>query len=556
MKPSVAFVGAGPTTIYTLHALLETAPGPFSLTIFEEQASAGRGTPYRPGWNDPAMLSNIASIEIPPLVDSLVDWLRDQPGDRLTELGVDPTNIGERTFYPRLALGAFFHAQFEALLDQARALGADVQVKTRCRVLDAQSTAQGITLKIRHRSNQSLKQTFNHVVLATGHQWPEQPEVRPGYFLSPWPASALATIAPCHVGIRGTSLTAIDATVALAVAHGEFVEREDGTMAYMPAPNTDSFRITMMSRKGLLPEADFYGPLPYEPLAIFTPEAADALIGAPDGALLDQAFSLFRQELLTADPGYAAKLHVADLSIEEFHDRYFEDRANADPFVWAEANLREAQRNYEAKYTVPWRYAILRMHEVMARLIPYLEQDDFKRFSRYFKPIFVDDYATVPHKSIKRMIALHKAGKLEIVAIGDEYRIDSHRPEGGATVTAGENTFSFPVFIEATGQRALQSRDFPFKSLLRQGIVRDVDPSAQGGSSRGIVIDDEFHPVADDIPVDQLFCLSLPFILGRHPFIQGITSSHEMGQVVGQQLAKAIDRDLERSSKTNLASAT
>jgi uncharacterized NAD(P)/FAD-binding protein YdhS len=42
MTSSVAFVGAGPTTIYTLHALLDRATHPFALTIFEEQASAGR----------------------------------------------------------------------------------------------------------------------------------------------------------------------------------------------------------------------------------------------------------------------------------------------------------------------------------------------------------------------------------------------------------------------------------------------------------------------------------------------------------------------------------
>src|ERR1700712_6093742 len=110
--PSIAFVGAGPTTIYTLHALLKTAAHPFALTIFEEQASAGRGTPYRPGWNDPAMLSNIASIEIPPLEQSLADWLRAQPPEKLIARGIDPDKIGERTFYPRLALGDFFQEQF------------------------------------------------------------------------------------------------------------------------------------------------------------------------------------------------------------------------------------------------------------------------------------------------------------------------------------------------------------------------------------------------------------------------------------------------------------
>ena len=83
---------------------------------------------------------------------------------------------------------------------------------------------------------------------------------------------------------------------------------------------------------------------------------------------------------------------------------------------------------------------------------------------------------------------------------------------------------------------------FPFPSLLDQGIVRDAQPAAPSAESRGIAIDDRFHPISDDIPADQLFCLSLPFLLGRHPFIQGITSSHEMGLVVAEQLAAAIER--------------
>ena len=64
-------------------------------------------------------------------------------------------------------------------------------------------------------------------------------------------------------------------------------------------------------------------------------------------------------------------------------------------------------------------------------------------------------------------------------------------------------------------------------------------------SPRGIVIDDAFHPIADDVPADRLFCLSLPFIMGRHPFIQGITSSHEMGEIVGEALARAVGATLQ-----------
>lgn len=542
MHHSIAFVGAGPTTIYTLHALLQHARQPFDLTIFEVQPSVGRGTPYRPGWNDPAMLSNIASVEIPPLQQSLVEWLDAQGNARLRELGIKPSEIDERTFYPRVALGEFFYDQLQALMQHAEAKGITVTVRTRCKVLDALSEADGMTLIVQPQRGARFEQKFDHVVLATGHQWPAEPEVRPGYFLCPWPASALAQVPPCRIGIRGSSLSAIDAAVALAVTHGEFIEAADGTISYAPAPDTDDFHMTMMSRKGLLPEADFYFPIPYEPLAICNAEAIEALIAGDDNDLLDQAFLLFQRELQAADPDYAAEIDLEQQTLESFCDRYFAQRIGADPFEWAQDNLREAEANYSAEVTVPWRYAILRMHEVIELIVPHLDQADFRRFSKYLKPVFVDDYATVPHESIRRMLALHRAGKLTVIAVGDDYWVNSHGPETGAVLHLDGERRHFPVFIEATGQRALSAKDFPFPSLLDQGIVRDA-ATTERGPSRGIVIDDQFHPVSDRIPEDQLFCLSLPFIMGRHPFIQGITSSHEMGQVVGPELAAAIERD-------------
>jgi hypothetical protein len=157
----------------------------------------------------------------------------------------------------------------------------------------------------------------------------------------------------------------------------------------------------------------------------------------------------------------------------------------------------------------------------------------------------VDDYATVPHKSINRLLALHRAGKLDVIAIGDKYRIDSYRPEGGAVVEFGDQRLEFPAFIEAMGQKALPAKEFPFPSLLRQGIIHDIEGQKGAKAPRGIAIDDEYHPISGDIPDDQLFCLSLPFILGRHPFHQGITSSHEMGERVGERLAALVDGNAE-----------
>ncbi|WP_341896667.1 FAD/NAD(P)-binding protein [Sphingobium sp. YR657] len=203
MRPKVAFVGSGPTAIYTLRALASDATEPFDLTIFEEQAYVGRGTPYRPGWNDPAMLSNIASVEIPPIEETLIDWLRRQPADRLTDLDIEPGGIDDRTFYSRVALGEFFFDQLAALIVRLRANDVTVAVRSSCKVLDAVSADDGMTLTIRPKRGAIFQERFDHVVLATGHQWPAEPEVRPGYFLSPWPATALAKVPPVSIGIGG-----------------------------------------------------------------------------------------------------------------------------------------------------------------------------------------------------------------------------------------------------------------------------------------------------------------------------------------------------------------
>jgi uncharacterized NAD(P)/FAD-binding protein YdhS len=540
----IAFVGGGPTMIYTLHALIGRVKKPISINIYEEQAVLGRGTPYRPGWNDPAMLSNIASIEIPAIEQTLVDWLHEQAREALETLEVDPDGIDERTFYPRVVLGEYFQDQIGKLLTRARAIGVGITIRTRCRVIDVRNEDAGMILKVRPLKGETFEEHFDHVVLATGHQWPASPEVRPGYFSSPWPASALAKIPACEVGIRGTSLTAIDASVALAVSHGEF-EEGDGGLGYFPSAGSEDFHMTMMSRKGLLPEADFYGPIPYEPLIVCTDAAIDVLIDESNGDLLDRVFDLFKKELVAVDPEYADKTGLPEAGLEEFHDRYFADRTNSDPFEWAERNLEEARVNYSRHLTVPWRYAILRMHEVVERLVPHFEAQEYRRFSTYFKPIFVDDYATVPHKSIKRMLALHKAGKLDVLAIGDKYRIDSYQKNGGAEIQFADQRRYFPAFIEAMGQKALPAKEFPFPSLVRQGIIHDFTPPKSEGVARGIAIDEMYHPISDGIPEDRLFCLSLPFILGRHPFHQGITSSHEMGLLVGEQLADVINGAVE-----------
>ena len=541
MTSSIAFVGAGPTTIYTLAAYLASDPRDAAITIFEQQATPGLGTPYRGGWNDPAMLANIASIEIPPVRETLLHWLQARTPEELQTLGVAPDEIDDRAFYPRVVLGRYFADQFSTMVSHALAEGVDIEVRRQCRVIDAFYRDDGVRLTIAPMLGFVTDEQFDHVVLATGHQWPSEQDVRPGYFLTPWPASKLSRVPPVQVGILGSSLTGIDTAVGLAVAHGEFVDEGKADLTYVSHPETEGFSITMMSRKGLLPEADFYFPLPHKPLTVCTEDALTGLIQNAKGDLLEDAFALFKEELSLADPAYAQSIGLAETTLETFSEAYFAPRAAADPFEWAQANLEEAQRNHEARFTVPWRYAILRMHEVIGTLTPHLNGEQFERFERHFKPIFVDDYGAAPHASIQRLLALRRAGKLRLMALGNDYKIDTQPAHAcGVIVRRGSDQWHFPVFIEATGQRALSAREFPFPSLLAQGVIVDEGSPDAPQALRGVALDDVFHPVNADIPSDRLFCLSLPFLMGRHPFAQGITSSHDLGAIVGAALAEAV----------------
>ena len=179
------------------------------------------------------------------------------------------------------------------------------------------------------------------------------------------------------------------------------------------------------------------------------------------------------------------------------------------------------------------------MHEVFGVLAPHLSDADFTRFADTLKTVFVDNYATVPHDSIRRLLALRAVGKLAVERLDEGVRVDTWSPSGGATVLDGKNRIHFPAFIEATGQQVSNAKDFPFPSLRRQGVIQDLPSEGDSAANRGIAIDGAYHPISTCEPSDRLFCLSLPFLLGQHPFAQGITSSAEMADVVADAIEAA-----------------
>ncbi|MBB4351765.1 FAD/NAD(P)-binding protein [Aliirhizobium cellulosilyticum] len=548
MRKRVAIVGSGPTALFALQTLI-TCSQSLNIVIFESAEVAGKGTPYQRGINAPTMLSNIPSIEIPSLPTTLVEWLSSQSNGYLTEAGIPREEISDRAFYPRVVIGDYFRAQFDELIVRGTAARHAIEVRENCTVSDVIPVGPAFDIEI---EGGAPRESFDYVIVATGHSFAQHPETSPGYFDAPWPATALETISSGKIGILGTSLSAIDAVVTLAASFGRFNRKGDGNLVYTGQGTDNRLHITMMSRKGLLPEADFYFPIPYEQPKICTAAVVEERIILGSSGLLDDVFDLFKAELAMADPDYAERIKLDELTADTFAAAYYGVRDRREPFEWAATNLTEAKRNYASKHTVAWRYAILITHEIIESAVSYFTADDLARFNRSFKGVFADDYATVPHLSIERLLALHRAGYLEIVALGDRADVSAEGLDRGARVTCEFGAMVFDTFIDATGQKVLSADDLPFAALKDAGLISPaLTVTPRGGRLRtgGISVDDQCRPLVAGVrPVRRLYTPAVSYLLHKRPFVQGITSAAELGETVASSIIADLARPL-RSRK-------
>ncbi len=143
--------------------------------------------------------------------------------------------MSERSFPPRVLLGAYLADRLNHLVADAAAAGADVALRANTPVTDVAYGPTGV--QISHGGDRPGTQIFDHVVLATGHVWPVSDEADRGRFASPWPTSQLVVPNGARVAVLGSSLSAIDAAVTLALQSGRFTPVEGG-LRYDRRPGT------------------------------------------------------------------------------------------------------------------------------------------------------------------------------------------------------------------------------------------------------------------------------------------------------------------------------
>ncbi|SNY59061.1 FAD-NAD(P)-binding protein [Enterobacter sp. CC120223-11] len=523
----IAIIGTGPTGIYTFFSLYGNNT-PVAISLFERADEAGVGMPYADEDNSRLMLANIASIEIPPLFETYLAWLKRQPESYLMRYGADPATLHDRQFLPRILLGDYYRAQFLTLMEKAKERGYQVSVHESCEVTDLQVAESGIQLWV---NNAAVADRFDLAVIATGHVWPDDEEATRSYFPSPWSGLLEASIPAGRVGIMGLSLSAIDAAMAVVAQHGTFDETDEHSVTFTLDENSAALSLTLMSRSGLLPEADFYCPLPYEPLQIATEQAVAKEVAAGSQGLLDRIFALMVREIALVDPKWSEQIGLHQLTADTFPDAWFADRQQNNPFAWAHENLQEVERNKRERHTVPWRYAVLRMHEVVEDAVAHFDEGDRQRFSEGLARVFIDNYTAIPSESIRRLLALREAGILTIQTLGQDYSLQRMADR---THICGQNgELIFDTFIDARGQKPLKIKALPFPRLRQQMAVTG----------------DDFPQVAEDYTLlapetlrGRIAFAALPYLMHDQPFIQGITVCAEIGECIAQAVTGPASR--------------
>ena len=569
---SLGIIGSGPSALFLLKHLLDRAeqlsPRIRSISIFEKSHQMGMGMPYSPEMADIHNMSNISSEELPELVIPFADWLRKQSEEVLRELGVKPP-IDESEVYPRLALGRYLQSQFHSIVLQLIEKGIEIHQYPGCMIVDIRRQAMDrITLV----TDNGALHRLDRVAIATGHHWPREDEPERGYYASPWPIHKLVPadgeLFNFPIGTLGASLSAFDVINSLAHRHGTFESSGSGTIRYNPHPGTDDFRLVMHSAEGLLPHLQFAQVEPMREIyRHVSREELLALVDAQGFLRLERYFDkVCRPVLIEAFRKDDMAEIVGLLSQSSFHLRDFvvrmtEDHEYADPFKGMREEMVEARDSVLNDRPIHWKEVMddliytLNFH---AELMP---AEDHLTLAKEVMPFLMNVIAAMPLPSGSIMLALHDAGKLEMVS--GKVEIAENQPSGSRTritVIEGkrETTIDYDRFIDCSGQKPLEKEDYLFQTLVKEGHVRAAavpfaderkadtlvpegkrDKIITNDASRtayrigGLDIDPRYRVVgADGKPDPCLYEISFPLTTGLRPYSYGLQACGETARLL------------------------
>ena len=98
------------------------------------------------------------------------------------------------------------------------------------------------------------------------------------------------------------------------------------------------------------------------------------------------------------------------------------------------------------------------------------------------------------------------------------------------TIITQEERYTFDLFIDARGQKALKTKDLPFPSLRAQLLACGNEIPSIG---------DDFTLMEPEIARGRIAFGALPWLMHDRPFVQGLVVCAEMGAAIARGLDQA-----------------
>jgi uncharacterized NAD(P)/FAD-binding protein YdhS len=562
---SVAIIGGGPSGLLMFKRLVGSDLKNFTIDIFEAKDNLGAGMPYSSEGSNKEHITNVSGNEIPDLITPLIKWIKTQPSADLKKYDLDKENFSAYKVVPRLLFGEYLGAQFRSLEEQAKNKGITTRIHLNNIVTDIANSIENNKVTITTDHGKIIE--FDSAIICTGHAWPlTHEETIEGYFDSPYPPAKLKFHANHPIAIRGSSLTAIDAIRTIARNHGNFIEEGPHQISFQLNQSAKNFKIVMHSRLGLLPAIRFHLEDPkLSKDSLLTKEEIARHMNENDGFLsLDLIFEKdFKDLIAQKDPAFYARIKT--LRLEEFVELIMKEREQTDPFVLFKMEYQEAARSIEKKRSIYWKELLATLSFAMNFPAKHFSAEDMQRLQRTLMPLIAVVIAFVPQSSCEELIALHDAGILELVAVGEDALVKAH-PEGGITyhLTDEKNravNTRFRTFVDCIGQRHLSLEDLPFHGLVHNGMVSSArvkfrsadearlqleegnDHIEMDGNNNyflkvpGIAINDHFRIMSKDGKSDpRIHIMAVPFIGGFNPDYSGLDFCEEASKIIVHDL--------------------
>ncbi|MFD0763307.1 FAD/NAD(P)-binding protein [Mucilaginibacter lutimaris] len=555
-KNNVAILGGGPSALFMFKRFVDTKRTDLKVTIFEKNNVLGAGMPYSAQGSNDEHVTNVSGNEIPDMVTSINEWIKTVSKDTLDKYHIDPKKFNEYKVLPRLLFGQYLTAQFGLLQKKAKDQVLEFEIKYNSEVTDITDNPdkENVIVEINHEA----KHEFDLVIICTGHNWPKKNEgTVPGYFDSPYPPVKLAFKTNNPVAVRGSSLTAIDAIRTLSRHNGTYTKDDAGLLTYNVLDESKGFKIVMHSRNGLLPAVRFH--LEDSHLATgaeLTPDEIKLNREENNGFLsLDLVFEKdFKLAFKEKQPGFYER--IKNMRMEDFVTDIMNQRESVAPFQLLKNEYKEAESSIEQRQSVYWKEMLGVLSFAMNYPAKYFSAEDMMRLQKTLMPLISVVIAYAPQSSVEEMMALHQAGVLDIVTVGDDSYVEP--VEGGGAIyhytdeDCKEHADVYKTYVDCVGQPHLSFNEFPYKGLSENRTVttaklwfkepengqrefengnEKVKADGKGGYYLivpGIAINDSFQAV-DDYGAfnERIYVMAVPYIGGYNPDYSGLDFCQE-----------------------------